>query len=250
MDIGYWADLHVHTVLSPCAEVEMIPPLIVERALALGLSMIAVTDHNSSANAGAVMEAARGTGLVVWPGMELQTREEVHLLCLFNQLGCCEEWQSVVRQHLPDLQNREEFFGPQFVVDASGDWRRTETQLLSVSADLGLEEAAAQVKELGGIVIPAHVDRPSFSLMVNLGFVPSGLKADALEVSSRFVPPDGRGKWPFMAGWTLLVNGDAHRLVEIRKQTCFQVNEVTWPEISLALKGEEDRRVTVNWMHS
>jgi predicted metal-dependent phosphoesterase TrpH len=81
------ADLHLHTVLSPCAEVEMIPPLIVRRARQLGLGLIAVTDHNAAANAEAVIRAARGTGLQVWPGMELQTREEVHLLCLFETLA-------------------------------------------------------------------------------------------------------------------------------------------------------------------
>ena len=82
----YCADLHVHTVLSPCAEIEMIPPLIVHRALQAGLALIAVTDHNSAENVAAVIEAAEGTGLTVLPGMEVQTREEVHLTCLFDSL--------------------------------------------------------------------------------------------------------------------------------------------------------------------
>ena len=77
----YLAELHVHTVLSPCAEVEMIPPFIVQEAIKKGICLIAITDHNASANVGAVQKAASGTGLTVLPGMELQTREEVHLLC-------------------------------------------------------------------------------------------------------------------------------------------------------------------------
>ncbi|MBN1934335.1 MAG: PHP domain-containing protein, partial [Anaerolineae bacterium] len=80
-------DLHVHTVLSPCAEVEMIPPLIVQQALEMGLDAIAITDHNCAANVSAVIEAARDSGLIVLPGMEVQSREEVHLLCLFDALS-------------------------------------------------------------------------------------------------------------------------------------------------------------------
>src|SRR5512136_136217 len=95
------ADLHIHTVLSPCAEVEMIPPLIVERALDAGLDLIAITDHNASANAAAVIDAARGTGLKVLPGIELQTREEVHLLCLFDSLEQLQTWQTEVDDALP-----------------------------------------------------------------------------------------------------------------------------------------------------
>src|ERR1041385_6788538 len=89
----YRAELHVHTVLSPCAGVEMIPPVIVDEALAHGINLIAITDHNQTANISAVMEAAQGTGLTVLPGMELQTSEEVHVLCLFDGLDQAEAWQ-------------------------------------------------------------------------------------------------------------------------------------------------------------
>jgi PHP family Zn ribbon phosphoesterase len=246
----FWADLHIHTVLSPCAEVEMIPPLIVKRARELGLDLIAITDHNASANAGAVMAAAAGTGLAVWPGMELQTREEVHLLCLFDNLDSSKRWQAAVAEVLPPLQNREEFFGPQFVVDAEGDWMRNETQLLATSAEIGLEEAVSRVHDLGGLAIPAHVDRPSFSLLFNLGFIPPGAALDALEVSPRFLPPDGGGKWPFLRGWPLLVNGDAHRLEDVRRQTCFRAKGPFLQEVELAFKGRGGRSVWVDWKHS
>jgi len=97
---------------------------------------------------------------------------------------------------LPPLANREETFGAQYVVDASGEWLRTEERLLATAADISLEQAASQVHALGGLVIPAHVDRPSFSLLANLGFVPPDLEADALEVTRWFVPKAGFAKWP------------------------------------------------------
>ena len=115
-------DLHLHTVLSPCAEVEMIPPLIVRRALELGLDLIAITDHNATHNIEAVQRAAAGTPLIVWPGMEVQTREEVHLLCLFDDNAAAFAWQQRVDAALPPRLNDAEHFGGQFVVDETGEF--------------------------------------------------------------------------------------------------------------------------------
>ncbi len=184
-------DLHIHTVLSPCAEVEMIPPLIVRRAVELGLGMIGIADHNCAANAAAVIEAARGTGLTVLPGMEVQTREEVHVLCMFDTLEQVEGWQRTVDAALPGLPNREGFFGAQYVVDATGAHRYTEERLLATSTSLSVEQVAAGVGSLGGLCIPAHIDRPSFSILSNLGFVPQGLPVAGLEISPRAI---GRAK--------------------------------------------------------
>lgn len=241
------ADLHIHTVLSACAEVEMIPPLIVRRALRLGLGLIAVTDHNACANAEAVIRAAEGTGLAVLPGMELQTREEVHLLCLFDAMEPCLAWQEEVWGLLPPLVNREEFFGPQYVVDADGEWVRTEKRLLAASADIAVEQAVARVHALGGLAIPAHVDRPAFSVLANLGMVPPNLGADALEVTARFRPETGFAQWPELRGWPLVVNGDAHRLGEMQNRTLFKLAAPTIAELSMAFRGVEGRRITVDW---
>jgi PHP family Zn ribbon phosphoesterase len=193
-------DLHIHTVLSACAEVEMIPPLIVQRALELGLGMIGIADHNCAANAAAVVEAAQGTGLTVLPGMEVQTREEVHMLCLFDALEQVERWQGTVDAALPRRPNRESFFGAQYVVDASGAHRYTEERLLATSTSLSVEQVAEGVVALGGMCIPAHIDRPSYSILSNLGFVPQGLRVAGLEITSRAI---GRAK---IGTGTLAVN--------------------------------------------
>jgi hypothetical protein len=104
----YKADLHIHTVLSGCAEIEMIPSLILWQAEKKGLNLIAITDHNACHNAEAVMEAAVGTNIHVFPGMELQSKEEVHLLCLFDTVESCKEWQKKVFQKLPYVTNKED----------------------------------------------------------------------------------------------------------------------------------------------
>lgn len=239
------ADLHVHTVLSPCAEVEMIPPLIVRRARELGLEVIAVTDHHAAHNVGAVIEAADGTGLTVLPGMEVQSREEVHLVCLFDTLQQVWAWQEQVFAALPDLDNNEAYFGAQFVVDASGDYRYTESRLLATSVALAVEEVVAGVQALGGIVLPAHVDRPSFSLLANLGFVPPGLQIAGLELSRRADPLEVAGRLPQTASYGRLVSGDAHRLEEMTARTLLKVTAPTVAEVAQALAGRNGRRVEI-----
>ncbi len=206
------ADLHIHTVLSPCAEVEMIPPLIVERALQAGLDLIAITDHNASANASAVITAARETGLKVLPGMELQTREEVHLLCLFDNLEELGTWQAQVSDALPNLRNRPETLGEQFVVDAAGDFVRREDRLLLVSTSIGLEDATARVNALGGLAIPAHIDRPANGLIAVLGFVPPTLETGTLEISPNITLEDARRKLGLADSAKVIRSSDAHWL--------------------------------------
>lgn len=226
----------------------MIPPLIVQKALDLNINLIAITDHNTTGNINAVMEAAQGTDLTVLPGMELQTREEVHLLCLFETLEQAENWQKVVDSALPERSNNPEFFGEQFIVDASGDFIRREERLLIVSAEIGLDEAAAQVHALGGFAIPAHVDRKAFSLINNLGLVPPGF--EALEISRHLKPAEAAVRYPQVRGYPLIQNGDVHRLDEFLGAYEFHIVAPTLSEIRMALKGTADRslffRTTAN----
>ena len=237
----YRAELHLHTVVSPCAAVEMIPPLIVREALENGINLIAVTDHNSSANVGAVQKAAAGSELAVLPGMELQTREEVHLLCLFDTLDQLEAWQCIVDARLPPLENNIEFFGEQFVVDETGDFVRRETQLLLTSANMSLEDAVTTVTSLGGLAIPAHVNRSAFSLIANLGFVPTAVTFEALEISRHLTPDEARQKFPQLKNYPLIQNGDVHFLHEFLGATQFQLAAPTIAELRLALRSQNGR---------
>jgi 3',5'-nucleoside bisphosphate phosphatase len=240
----YIAELHVHTVLSPCAEVEMIPPLIVQEALARGIRLIAITDHNISTNVAAVQQAAAGSGVVVLPGMEAQTREEVHVLCLFDTLAQVQAWEAELRPALPPLENDAAHFGEQFVVDAAGDFVRRETQLLLTSAHLSIEEICQGVERLGGLTIPAHVDRKAFGLIANLGLVPPGLPIAALEVSRHLHPFDAPKRFPQLKGYPLLQGGDAHRLEEMTGVNVFRLAAPTVAEIKRALRNEAGRGVT------
>jgi len=241
----YLADLHVHTVLSPCAEVEMIPPLIVKRAGDLALGIIAITDHNSAENVAAVIEAAQGFDLTVLPGMEVQTREEVHLLCLFDTVEQALDWQAVVYAHLPPLKNNAKVFGPQFVVDATGDFIRYNDRLLATSTSLSVEEVTGGVEAKEGLCIAAHIDRPSFSLLANLGFVPQGVRFAAMEITHNANADQIRHQHPSLAGYSFVCSGDAHRLGEMSNKTILTLSEPTITEISMAFRGQAGRKVKV-----
>ena len=235
----YRAELHVHTVLSPCAGVEMIPPVIVEAALKHGINLIAITDHNATANLGAVIEAAHGTGLTVLPDMELQTREEVHLLCLFDGLEQAEAWQRRVDACYPELLNDAEKVGEQYVVDATGAFIRHEPRLLIANVEMSLEEAVTGVNALGGLVIPAHVERRAYGLAAVLGFVSPMF--EALELSRHSTPEAALRQLPLIAGFPLLQSGDVHHADGFLGAMEFELQAPTIDEIRKALKASGGR---------
>lgn len=240
------SDLHVHTVLSPCAEVEMIPPLIVEFALDMGINLIAITDHNASANIEAVQKAAENTPLIVLPGMELQTREEVHSLCLFDTLDQISDLQKLVSGTLPPIKNDAEHFGEQFIVDETGDFIRREEQLLLVSSKLSINDAWKIVNNLGGLYIPAHVNRKAFGLLESLGMVPTDIKIEALEISKHISPADAVKQFPQIIGYPLIQDGDVHRLDEFNGAMTLLIEKPSIAEIRKAIHNIEERRIDIS----
>jgi PHP family Zn ribbon phosphoesterase len=219
----------------------MIPPLIVDEALERGIQLIAITDHNASANAAAVIQAAQGSELVVLPGMELQTREEVHVLCLFDRLEQLYALQAWVDLHLPPTLNNPDFFGDQFIVDSTGDFIAREERLLLNSVDVSLQQARQQVDALGGLFIPAHVNRMAFGLIGVLGLVPDDLPLEAMEISRHLKIEDALSKFPQLKGYPLIQNGDVHYLADYFGATRYTLEAPTIAELRLALQTSQGR---------
>ena len=238
-------EFHVHTVLSPCAEIEMIPPLIVSTAIDLGIDVIAITDHNSISNVEAVQKAAKNTNLSILPGMELQTREEVHLLCIFERLDQLANWNSIIEQRYPNIKNKPEYFGEQFIVDESGDFLRREEKLLITSVDISFDEAVNGVKNNGGLAIPAHINRQAYGLLANLGFIPQNTPVDALELSRQISIQDAKVKFPQISSYPLLRGGDVHRLEEFLGANEFIIESPTINEFINALNHLDGRSYKV-----
>ncbi len=230
------ADLHIHTCLSPCAEREMSPSTVVRRARERGLDVIAICDHNSAENVDAVSHAAEKVGLAVIGGMEITSREEVHVLGLFAEhrlLGAAED---LVYHNLPG-ENDPDTFGEQLVMDEEDNVVGRNRRLLIGATDLTLDEIVQAVHEFGGMAIASHMDRPSFSVISQLGFIPEGLELDGVEVCSNRAPTL-HGSLPIIS------SSDAHRLEEIgARHTCFLVENGTASEIGKALRRTGGRRI-------
>lgn len=241
----YLAELHVHTVLSPCAGVEMIPPLIIQNALECGINIIAITDHNASENVPAVIKAAEGHDLTVLPGMELQTEEEVHVLCLFDSMDQLNCLQVIVDKKLPDIKNNIEYFGEQFIVDHTGAFIRRKERLLINSTSLSFDEAFQEVSKLGGLFIPAHVNRQAFGLIDHLGFVPPELNIEALEISRHIPLQEAIEKYPQISNYPIIQSGDVHYLGDFLGVNQFIIEEPTISEIKMAFQSIQKRTFQV-----
>jgi PHP family Zn ribbon phosphoesterase len=237
----YSADLHIHSCLSPCASLDLSPREIVERAKAESLDIIAVTDHNTAKNVRVVMGLAERRGLKVIPGMEVQTREEIHLLALFPDWPSTAAWDEEVRRHLPDVRNDPEVFGDQPIVDDEGNILNFEERLLLNSIDLPLEEVKRRVEGHGGMAIPSHFDKGSFSLISQLGLIPEDMELEVLEVSRKTHFPGMGNVSPRIPR---IVSSDAHRLEDIgHGRTIFLLAEATLGELRLAFRGQEGRKI-------
>jgi len=237
-----WADLHVHTALSPCADSEMTPPAIVERALAEGLGMIAVCDHNSARNAAAVQEAA-GARLAVLAGMEVTTLEECHVVGLFPDAAAAQTAGAEVGATLPLAdEGYEAFFGVQQVLDAAGAETAREPLALATATTLDVNGVVALIHRNGGLAVAAHIDRRSFGVIAQLGFFPDDAGFDAAEVS-RHVGADAEAEAPFRAhGLPLVHSSDAHYLADMgAARTAVRCEHPGFAELALALAGRDGR---------
>ncbi len=238
------ADLHIHTCLSPCGELTMSPRAVVDRARAAGLDLIAVTDHNTTENAGAVIEAAAGTGLAVLPGIEMTTAEEVHILGLFDAGAGLGPFQEEVYRNLPDLSSKMKFVGDQVIVDAADYVTGFCPRCLFGATLFSVQEAVDLIRGHGGLAIACHVDRESFSIISQLGFIPPGLALEAVEVSPRMTAEEAQAASGSFAPLPVVRFSDAHRPEEIgTAATDFLVEGPGLGEIRLALAGREGRRV-------
>jgi hypothetical protein len=219
------------------------PRTIVDRAAARGLDVIGICDHNSSENVPAVAGAARGTNLKVLPGMEVTSKEEVHILALFDRLDRAFELQAIVYGHLPG-ENDAEAFGPQVVVNAEHEVLGFNKRLLAGATELSVEEVVDSIHGLDGLAVASHVERETFGIIGQLGFIPPGLRLDALEVSRHTSLAEARRRFPEYRRFAFVRSSDAHCPEDIGAAlTSFLLNEATTREIQKALHGQDSRCV-------
>jgi len=184
LNVAY--DLHIHSSLSPCADNDMTPNNIVNMSILKGLDVIAITDHNTCANVQAVLDCAKNTPLLVIPAMEIETSEEIHVICLFPDLKSAAYMQSLVYSRLPNLRNKEDIFGEQHILNEYDKLICKEHRLLLTSAAITINEVFQVVNhQLGGLAIPAHIDRQANSILSSFGVMPEDIDIHCVEISDK-----------------------------------------------------------------
>ena len=205
-----FCDLHMHSCLSPCGSDDMTPANICGMAMLKGLQMIALTDHNSARNLPTAKICADAYGLLLIPGMEITTREEVHLLGYYPSVDKALDFSEFLRGHMPKGKNKPDFFGNQFVMDEDDNVIAVEDELLIGASDLPLRDLIRLVREFDGVPVPAHINRGANGLLVNLGFMPKDLDVTAVEVWRGLPCPHTPQE-----GKVVLHSSDAHYLGDI-----------------------------------
>ena len=217
----YAYDLHIHSCLSPCGDGLMTPPNIVNMAYIKGLDIIAVTDHNSALNARAVMRAAEALPLTVIPGIEVTTAEEIHVVCLFPDADSAEKAGAFFEKKLPPVVNRPEYFGEQLIMDEKEQIKGRFPFLLPNALDISIDRLPELIEGFGGFCYPAHIDRPSNSILAVFGYLPDVPRFGAVEVFNpqRFFEQAENRR--LKETYAVVTSSDAHRLEDVAERVRF-----------------------------
>ncbi len=214
-------DIHIHSCLSPCGDTDMLPSNIIGMSALKGLDVVALTDHNSCKNCPPFLRLAEEYGIIAIPGMEINTAEEVHALCLFSELKAALEFDKYVREHLVKIVNKPKIFGEQQIVDEKDNVIATEPFLLINATDIYFYDLNPLVKSYGGVMIPAHIDKSANSLIANLGFIPPDSDFLCAEVKHTGFLDKIKENNPYLKGCGIISDSDAHYLADINEPINF-----------------------------
>lgn len=217
----YYYDLHIHSCLSPCSDDDMTPNNIAGMAALKGLQIVALTDHNSCKNCPAFFEACKRQGIIPIAGMELSTAEDIHLVCLFEELEEAMKFDEVIKTRLLNIKNRPEIFGNQLILDGFDEQLGIEEKLLISSTDLLIADAIELARKFGAHVHPAHIDRESNGIIAILGDIPQEYSFDCLEFNDAANLTAITEQYPHLANKLRLVSSDAHHLWDINEAENF-----------------------------
>ena len=217
--MNYYYDFHIHSALSPCAEEEMTPNNIVNMAMVNGLDIIAVTDHNAAGNLASAGICAEKAGILFLPGIEVESVEEIHIICLFAKVEAALDMERFLKKHLLPMENQEQIFGPQYLMDEEDQIIGKEPQMLLLSSDLSSEQVFKEAEQRGGAAYFAHIDRNSYSVLSSLGCVPQEIETGILEMTTSENSQALLKKRKDIKDYYILHSSDSHRLADISHRT-------------------------------
>ena len=216
----YSYDLHNHSCLSPCADNDNTPNNIAGMAFLSGIKIVALTDHNSAKNCPAFFEAAKRYGIIPVAGIELTTSEDIHLVCLFEELSSALRFDEYLQSRRAFIKNRVEIFGDQLILDAEDEVIGSDEHLLPNATTISLDEAPELIKSYGGVCYPAHIDRDSNGIIAILGTLPPTPTFNCVEIRSEEKIDDYTARYG-LSDKTVIVSSDAHYLTDINETNHF-----------------------------
>ena len=240
------ADLHIHSVLSPCGGLEMSPRELVARAKECGIDWIAITDHNTVANCQAYETAAKAQGVFFSWGVEVQTAEEIHLLVYFDNSGQAQEFGRRLYHSLLPLENDPAFFGDQVIIDENENILGMEQKALMNSSVWDLNTAVERARKHGGYCVPAHIDAEANSILGQLGFIPAEPDFDLLGITANLDLDAWLQGHADLSGRAFLRASDAHYLNDVGSGVSrILVSAPTAAELASAAQGTGTRKIIV-----
>ncbi len=207
-------DLHIHSCLSPCADNDNTPNNIAGMAHLSGIRIVALTDHNSAKNCPAFFDAARGYGIVPIAGMELTTSEDIHVVCLFENLESALDFDAKLQEYRVMIKNNERIFGEQLILNSEDEIVGKEEFLLSNATRISIESIREVITECGGVCFPAHIDRDANGIISVLGTLPDKPSFSSVEIHSAERVGEYIEKYD-LSDKTVTVSSDAHYLADI-----------------------------------
>ena len=216
----YSYDLHVHSCLSPCADNDNTPNNIAGMAHLSGIRIVALTDHNTAKNCPAFFKAAERYGIIPIAGMELTTSEDIHMVCLFEELEDALRFDSFLQEKRVLIKNRADIFGEQLILDEFDAVTGEEEHLLPNATMISLEEAPELVKGFGGVCYPAHIDRDANGIVAILGTVPPTPGFSCVEMRDAEKITEYKEKYN-LSDKLIIVSSDSHYLTDIDETNNF-----------------------------
>ncbi len=228
------ADLHIHSLLSPCGSLDMSPREIIARAKSRGLDMIAVADHNSTWHCELAVSLGREAGITVLRAAEVTSAEDVHSLVILPDEASTLSFQEWIDSHCAHMPNNPDIFGDQVVIDIDENIIREVSHFLPAALNASIDEVESAAHSRGALFIPAHIDRPAMGILGQLGFIPDDLYVDAVEVVGRMSD----------SLHPVIRNSDAHMPEHIgRRYTEYMLEAPSFAELAMALRGEKGRHI-------
>lgn len=242
----YTADLHIHSVLSPCGGLEMGPQDLMQRLIDLHINWLAITDHNTLANCPAYANVAQAMGLEFSWGVEVQTSEEIHLLVYFDDPEAAMCFDTELYAALPDIANDPDFFGDQVVIDEKGNILKLEPKALSNSVIWDLSQTVEVAKSYGGYCVPAHVDASVNSIISQLGFLPTEPEFELFGITAKLKLAQWLQQHPEFEGKAFLRASDAHYLSDLGMgATRLRLEKASIADLFKAVRGENRTEMIV-----